>query len=93
MKIFLILALALISGCEMTPERRQFYQRLHHALAETPAPARPDQTKHEPAHIRRGILKRSTVTGATRQCVYSVTGRTHILTIQSYEICPLNHDF
>ena len=89
MRLLLIFILVLIGGCEMTPERRQFYQRLHHALAETPTPARPDQTKH----AKHGILKRSTVTGVTRQCVYSVVGNTHILTIQHYEICPINHNF
>lgn len=93
MKVFIILVLVLVSGCEMTPERRQFYQQLQSALSNMPDSSPANDHHAKPAHTRHGILKRSTVTGATRQCVYSVAGETHVLTIQNYEICPINHNF
>jgi hypothetical protein len=36
-----------------------------------------------------GFLKREVKTGQTKQCVYVALGATHIVTVQSFELCPL----
>jgi len=46
-----------------------------------------------PAHAVRGTLIGHEVTGTSKICFYRVLASTQALTIKSYQLCPLAHDF
>lgn len=45
------------------------------------------------AHAVRGTLIGHEVTGTSKICFYRVLASTQALTIKSYQLCPLAHDF
>ncbi len=42
-----------------------------------------------PAHAGSAFLHREVLTGPTKQCVYLHMGSTYIVTIHSWQLCPL----
>jgi len=40
-----------------------------------------------------GFLTGERISGMNKICYYNVNGSTHTLNVESYEICPVSHDF